>query len=1231
MEATEAVLTSVFAWVWRSSGQASVLVGLVLGVQWLWRHRLTARWRYALWLLVLTRLMVPFAPTSAFSIFNLTRFSPVARLEAATPRDAGQSRGSGAALASRRLAKRENASVTAAAMPAQSIVGEANRPASLPNSPAPPAMPPPRVWSWNQVLLAIWLGGAGIVALRFGWETLRFARRIRGRAPSMDGRMIAVMDECRQVMDVRRAVRIIETDATGVPAMFGFLRPRLLLPHAFGDRFSREELRLIFFHELAHFKRGDLIVNWLLILLNLLHWFNPVIWLAFARLRGDRELACDELVLRLSREEESQPYGRIIIKLMEEFAEPARRPGLVGVLEDHNQMERRIRMIAKFKKTQHWPVFAMGLLLALGLIALTDAQSPSEPSKPAAAGATATSPAANQAAALGDLNNPPVSAPETGDVIDPTNGLKYVVANRIAGTNDVIEHQNRIVASPNGKFLLWWGHVVPADGRPAFELKELKGAGIASWSPDGRKIAFNSEGIQVLPVAPETGQPAGAARKLLEEKEDWFRGRIYWSADSERILYVKWNRQMQHEAGTLTLRDGHLNQPPNYADFGRLSPDGKTTAYSVSMEGIWARPTSGEPPWLARGRSGGWLFDDPVLWTSDSQWVLSAVGGWMREEIHLTRLSDRQGFDVFPPEAAGTFVGQSTDGQKLRFYRSSFDLRMTTKVVPVSAGPAFNVGQSFDDLENHFWSMDSASLAVHGMDNEGQQQLWSVPLKGADSVRFKLESLGTNVVWLWLLSPDSKKLLYARESGSNPGNRRTDLYVVPISLHEGRATDPAKLVYEGWQHPSAGTETRLAWSPDGAKIVMPTKGEQMGDLWILSAEGGKPIQITHTPGEVEQFPQWSPNGAMLAFNLHASDRETLQVIPAEGGTPRTILTTPPGELPPYAWSPDNKELVVARDGLISGFPVTGGSARVILRLPAAGYESAAWLGWSPDGQRLAFQGRKTGELSRLCLFSPSTGAITTLDNTPPIAWDFRWSPDSQLICCKAEEAVKKRPSGVVRELDVATAVLKAQSYLATASPTNSRPPEYSGPTNPPPMVNGEFRDNFDSGDLKNWDFQDPPTEGSRHEHGIKSGELVLENTRANIGSPNWTNYVVNVRLCVKSGKGSQTLAGLGFRRGKAGTYFLCPEPFDQDLWLGIGFRDPNGAFRVGKITSQLMPFALDKWYTLQAEVRGNKIRASVDGKLIIEAEDDRMAHGYVGLLAGNCRVHYDDFSLRLLP
>jgi bla regulator protein BlaR1 len=56
---------------WRSSWQAAVLAAIVLGVQWVARDRLSARWRYNLWLLVLLRLIVPVTPPSPVSVFNL--------------------------------------------------------------------------------------------------------------------------------------------------------------------------------------------------------------------------------------------------------------------------------------------------------------------------------------------------------------------------------------------------------------------------------------------------------------------------------------------------------------------------------------------------------------------------------------------------------------------------------------------------------------------------------------------------------------------------------------------------------------------------------------------------------------------------------------------------------------------------------------------------------------------------------------------------------------------------------------------------------------------------------------------------------------------------------------------------------------------------------------------------------------------------------------------------------
>src|SRR5439155_14936998 len=101
-------------------------------------------------------------------------------------------------------------------------------------------------------------------------------------------------------------------------------------------------------HELAHLKRRDLWLNWLIALLQILHWFNPLIWFGFARWRADRELACDALALEAAGEGQNHEYGQTILRLLENFTHRAAAPGLVGILEDKRHLHRRIGMIATF-------------------------------------------------------------------------------------------------------------------------------------------------------------------------------------------------------------------------------------------------------------------------------------------------------------------------------------------------------------------------------------------------------------------------------------------------------------------------------------------------------------------------------------------------------------------------------------------------------------------------------------------------------------------------------------------------------------------------------------------------------------------------------------------------------------------------------------------------------------------------------------------------------------------
>ena len=188
-------------------------------------------------------------------------------------------------------------------------------------------------------------------------------------------------------MGIRTVLGVVLTERIMTPALFGFIRPRLLLPNRILETLSLEDMRYIFLHELAHLKRHDILFGWVAALLQALHWFNPLVWLAFRRMRMDRELACDALALSSLRSEKVQAYGRTIVNLLERFSQPRRLPALAGILESKSHLKRRITMIARFKKHSYrWSALAVAALVMLGSVTLTGA-----PASSGAAKATAKS------------------------------------------------------------------------------------------------------------------------------------------------------------------------------------------------------------------------------------------------------------------------------------------------------------------------------------------------------------------------------------------------------------------------------------------------------------------------------------------------------------------------------------------------------------------------------------------------------------------------------------------------------------------------------------------------------------------------------------------------------------------------------------------------------------------------------------------------------------------------
>lgn len=343
------------AWLVRSSLQIAVLVVLILLVQWTWGRRLSGRWRHALWLLVMIRLLVPWMPSSSVSVFNLL------------------------------LREKPNVSVTGPTqslfvMQSQEVAAEVN-----PNEASPPstrsetlsqAEPERSVsFAWKPTLIGLWLLGILWFLGQSLWSSFNLWRVVKTQRPVIHAEVLNLLEDSKETMGIQTVLGLVESDRVRTPALFGFVRPRLLLPKALLTELSLPQLRHVFLHELAHFKRHDVFLGWLSCLLQAMHWFNPWVWWAFYRMRTEREMAADQLALSYLDATEVTAYGETILVLLQRFVRPQVLPVLAGMAEQKTNIERRMTMIAEYRgETRFHRFVAMITLMLLALTALTNAK-----------------------------------------------------------------------------------------------------------------------------------------------------------------------------------------------------------------------------------------------------------------------------------------------------------------------------------------------------------------------------------------------------------------------------------------------------------------------------------------------------------------------------------------------------------------------------------------------------------------------------------------------------------------------------------------------------------------------------------------------------------------------------------------------------------------------------------------------------------------------------------------
>ncbi len=148
-----------------------------------------------------------------------------------------------------------------------------------------------------QVAGGIWLVGALGIGVLLVAERLRLLRAAKRWTRVADPELLSIVDRAVQTQGLKRRPRVVWRPSPGAACTWGLVRPVIALPAAAGS-WPRERLAHVLCHELAHIRRRDHLLFSVAALTCMLHWPNPLVWLARSRLLEEAESACDQRVLR---------------------------------------------------------------------------------------------------------------------------------------------------------------------------------------------------------------------------------------------------------------------------------------------------------------------------------------------------------------------------------------------------------------------------------------------------------------------------------------------------------------------------------------------------------------------------------------------------------------------------------------------------------------------------------------------------------------------------------------------------------------------------------------------------------------------------------------------------------------------------------------------------------------------------------------------------------------------
>lgn len=199
--------------------------------------------------------------------------------------------------------------------------------------------------SFLKIVLLLYFTGIAAFTLRTLLSYIS-VRRIIGKSHPADEGAVKILDQLARRLGITKRVRLVVSHKDESPALFGFLKPVIIVPVGIFTNLSFKQVETILMHELIHLRNFDFLVNIFRCIMEIIFFFNPFLWMMSRIMRQEMEMYCDDCVLKHTGNPGDYAKALLNLSLLQT---DKKHMMLAASGADHQQLHKRIQKILNHK------------------------------------------------------------------------------------------------------------------------------------------------------------------------------------------------------------------------------------------------------------------------------------------------------------------------------------------------------------------------------------------------------------------------------------------------------------------------------------------------------------------------------------------------------------------------------------------------------------------------------------------------------------------------------------------------------------------------------------------------------------------------------------------------------------------------------------------------------------------------------------------------------------------